>query len=73
MIGRNPTLADLLAAKDRRKRGSGHHSAKLTPERVVTIREALALGVSPSVCAREMGVSRQAICAVRDGKTRKRC
>jgi hypothetical protein len=36
-----------VTAKDARKRGAGHHSAKLTAAKVHTIRQALARGVAP--------------------------
>jgi len=64
-----PTLAFLVAAGDARKRGAGHHSAKLTAAKVRTIRQALARGVAPATIARAYGVSRQAIYQIRDGVT----
>jgi DNA-binding transcriptional regulator YiaG len=64
-----PSLESLLAAPDARKRGEDHHSAKLTPSRVATIREALARGVAPATLARAYGVSRQTVADIRDGKT----
>lgn len=67
-----PTVTSLVAARDARKRGAGHHSAKLTAAKVRTIRQALARGVAPATIARAYAVSRQCVCQIRDGVTWRR-
>lgn len=51
------------------KKGSKHHSAKLTEERVVEMRRAVGVGKSVLFVARRFGVSRQAATAAVYGKT----
>lgn len=64
-----PTLKTILRAPDARKRGEAHHSAKLTEKSVAMARKALARGARPATIARILGVSRQTIGNLRDGKT----
>ena len=49
--------------------GSELPQTKLSPDKVIQIRERIASGDTPSVIARDFGVGRKAISAIRDGLT----
>lgn len=66
---RAPTLTQLLAAPDNRKRAESHPAAKLTWSKVRTARLAMERGAAVATVARLYGVSRQAMTKIRNWET----